>query len=110
MRAGKRKLRIRGQPPPCNRCPKIPLEIFIDGEPRPCPPFPRYAIELSAKNKKALEFHYRCRVTGRWSDDRIVLRNAGLIEKTEQEIRDEREQRTATLLQSFVQMALLRIK
>lgn len=41
---------------------------------------PEQSYGLSSKNWAAYRFHQRCKATGKWPDDGIVMRNAGIIE------------------------------
>ena len=60
----------RATPPPCEfgNCPK--------GS-------PDAGIELSAMNWQAYRHYQECRATGRFPDDPIVARNAGIIRRVE---------------------------
>jgi hypothetical protein len=107
IRAGKRVRRLKGEKPPCGRCPKIPE---FDSEGLRVPQFPQYAIELSEKNRRAISFHHRCKLTGVWPDDRIVLRNAELIEETERAIRDEEQREQNGRLSRLIELVTIKLR
>lgn len=92
-RGGLPIMRPPGQPPPCRRCPKIPDGVD-----------PAYwnAVEWSDKNWKAFRFHQQCAAVGRFPDDAIVRRNAGLIESTLADLRDHGQRSVRKLLASFL--------
>lgn len=87
--------RVPGQPTPCYRCPKIPAGVK---------PVPWQAVEWSEKNWHAYRFHQRCKAVGRFPADAIVVKNAGLIEATLQEMRDQWQQANVGLLSSYLGM------
>jgi hypothetical protein len=76
-----KRLSLRLQPTPCRFCPKVPA----GAEARP-----DNAVELSERSLRAL-LHYReCKAVGRFPEDAIVYRNAGIIAAVEDLARDER--------------------
>lgn len=90
-RMGIKTLRMAGQDPPCRWCPKIP-----DGEPK----IRSSAVELSDRNWQAFRHYRECRAVGRFPDDPIVSRNAGVIRQIQDDADARQAQRT-----TFVAMA-----
>lgn len=83
-----------GQPPPCDRCPKIP---------RGAPPVPSSALGWTEPRHRLAWEHYRfCRIGHAFpQDDPLVRRHALLFDDVEVRIersRQERQQRLLTLL------------
>lgn len=68
-------LRPAGVVTPCFKCPKIP-----DDAPERAR---QYAVEMSDRNRQAFRHYRECKATGRFPDDPIVRRNAGLIREIE---------------------------
>lgn len=73
--------RIKGQSPACRWCPKIPK-----GEPA----VPSSAVHLSERNAAAYLHYRRCRAVLRFPADRIVERNAALIQGIEEQAAERR--------------------
>lgn len=79
--------RPRGNVAPCRR--------RGDSCPKGCPEDPK---TLSERNERALHFHRRCKVSGRWPDDGLVLDRAVWIEQIE-EIFKRAESKEMSLMQ-----------
>lgn len=89
--------RPRGTKPPCRRpdcrCPKGT---------------PENPIELSNRNWKAWEHYRRCKLTGRWPEDEIVLQMGVLLDEVLERVRDTRMLKTITAATSTTMAALTR--
>ncbi len=88
-RRGEPKKRPQGAPTPCLRCPKIPAGVT---------PIPSNAAEWSEREWRIWTYHRECRAVGRFPDDAIVRRHAGIIEGVLEDIRDQRAAAGAELL------------
>ncbi len=75
------RLRPKGTPLPCGKCPKIPL-----GE----PPSPIYAQDLTEQNAQAYQHYLECRAVGQWPEDEIVRRNASFVRQVEDQVQQSR--------------------
>lgn len=91
-RGGIDQPRMPGTPLPCWKCPKIPKGV----EPKP-----ENAIELSAKNWECYDHYLRCKAVGRFPDDQLVERNAGLIRAAEDRYASRQQQMTHILLKAI---------
>lgn len=86
-----RDRRDPGDPTPCWCCPKIP-----PGE-EPCPATGR-ANELTDANWMAWLHYQRCRAVGKFPEDELVERNAGLIRMVEEQVARDRAGEPMTVL------------
>jgi hypothetical protein len=76
-----------GTSPPCRRS---------QGCPKGTPENQRV---LTDYNRKAWDFHKRCKLTGRWPDDELVIQRGVLLEDVLSHIREVQEtERMATLM------------
>jgi hypothetical protein len=67
----------------------MPLPTWQDG------------LELSAKNQQAYHHYLECKAVGRFPEDAIVIRNAGLIRQAEEIAERNRHQRMNRSLQGL---------
>lgn len=79
-------------PTPCHMCPKVPHERRTDKATR------ADAIEPSQQSWAILSHYRRCKAIGRFPDDTVVERHAGLIHEIETAIDRARLENTAGLL------------
>jgi hypothetical protein len=83
-----------GQPPPCDRCPKIP---------RGKHPHPANAAGWTEERHHEAWEHYRlCKLTGRWPDDPLVERHALIFAGVEARIERTRQEKLERLFQLAV--------
>ncbi len=90
-RAGRPVPRVPGQRPPCSYCPKQPADVPEAAR------TPETAVELSDKNWRAYLHHVESAAVGRFPDDPIVRRNAGLIARVEKDVDAVRQLQLVTL-------------
>lgn len=95
-RADRRVERANGQPTPCRWCPKIPPDTS---------PKPENAVELSERNRRALNHYLECRAIGTFPDDPWVRRNAvvfrAIMDSVAEDRAEERENELILRLMSF---------
>lgn len=75
LESGKQMARPEGCDPPCHQCPKVPYDAPARTR--------EHAIDPPEASYEAVRFYQRCRAVGRFPEDEIVERNAGLIEPIE---------------------------
>jgi hypothetical protein len=98
-RGGVAMPRPQGMPTPCRTCPKIPA-----GE----RPHPSRAVELSDENYLAYLHYQRCKAVGRFPEDAIVERNAGILRTVEEQIGRAEQARLMETLATAVTAAALK--
>ena len=72
---GTHLLRVAGTPTPCWKCPKIPSSAPLKSR--------QYALEMTERNRRVWEHYVECKAIGRFPDDPIVIRHAGIIRHEE---------------------------
>lgn len=100
-RGDKDNERRSDNPPPCFRCPKVPLQRRKQPINKVPLPTWRDAHELSAMNQIAYHHYLECKAVGQFPDDAIVRRNAGLIRQAEEIAERSRQRRMSNSLEQL---------
>lgn len=89
LESGEQMRRPEGGKPPCHQCPKTPRDL---------PRTRENAIEPTERSWDAIRHFQRCSTTGRFPDDEIVERNAGLIGPIEKDSESAKARDAAGLI------------